>query len=158
MRDIIVHPNPAWGDSANFIIRGRIDTGDSGSGPSIEQLWARQIDEFQFVVCCIPFFVYNLALGDVVTTGTFGEDKYVIDSVVEKSGRFVFRAWLSQLSDVDELSGLLTNEGCLVERPSDSSRLLALDAATEQMAQRIADILQELEDSDRIHYETGSVD
>ena len=73
MAEIIVHPNPAWRDRANFIIRGRINSADSGSGPSIEQLWACQIDEFQFEICCIPFFLYNLTLGDVVTTGTFGE-------------------------------------------------------------------------------------
>lgn len=157
MEDAVVHPKPAWRDRANFIIMGKFDSGGSPSGPSMEQLWARQVDNFQFAICCIPFFLYDLALDDIVTTEMLGEDQYVIDSVVQRSGRFVFRVWLSESTDAEELSSLLTQVGCLIERPSDVSRLLAIDAATEEMAQRVADILQEREDSGQIHYETGQI-
>jgi hypothetical protein len=33
-----------------------------------EQLWARQVGDRRFEICCIPFFVYDMALGDVVET------------------------------------------------------------------------------------------
>lgn len=157
MKDAVVHSKPVWRDRANFIIMGKIDSGGSPSGPSIEQLWAPQVDNFQFAICCIPFFLYDLALDDIVTTGMSGEEQYVIDSVVQRSGRFVFRVWLSESTDAEELSSLLTQAGCLIEMPSEVSRLLAIDAATEEMAQRVADILQEREDSGQIHYETGQI-
>lgn len=157
MEDVTVHPKPVWRDRANFIIMGRIDSGGPVSGPSTEQLWARQVDDFQFEICCIPFFLYNLALGDIVATGTLGEDQYLIDSVMKESGRFVFRVWLGESTDPDELSNLLAQAGCLLERQTDTSRLLAIDAATEEIAQRVADILQNRENSGQIHYETGRI-
>jgi hypothetical protein len=31
-------------------------------------LWARQVGDRRFEICCIPFFLYDVALGDVVET------------------------------------------------------------------------------------------
>ena len=40
-----------------------------------------------FEVCCIPFFLYDVSLGDVVATNP----DYVLDRVVRASGRYTFR-------------------------------------------------------------------
>lgn len=64
MTEIITHSAPVWGTKSNFIIR--VSLNDSGMTGGTEQLWARQIDQLTFEVCCIPFFAYGLALGDVV--------------------------------------------------------------------------------------------
>jgi hypothetical protein len=37
-----------------------------GTKVTTEQLWARQVGDRHFELCCIPYFVYDLALGDVV--------------------------------------------------------------------------------------------
>ena len=55
-----IHLEPAWRARANFIIAAEI--GGTALRPEREQLWARQTDEFCFELCCIPFFVYDLAL------------------------------------------------------------------------------------------------
>jgi len=56
---IAIHLEPAWRARANFIIAAEI--GGTALRPEREQLWARQTDEFCFELCCIPFFVYDLA-------------------------------------------------------------------------------------------------
>lgn len=49
-------------------------------------------------MCCIPFFVYDVALGDVVATSPEGDGKYIVEKVVQPSGRFVFRVWSASRS------------------------------------------------------------
>lgn len=80
-----VHQDPVRRDRSNFIVAGPIrDGGDIKT----EQLWARRDDEGRrFEVCCIPFFAYDLALGDVVETNA----GFLVERVVRQSGRYVFR-------------------------------------------------------------------
>lgn len=150
---IVVHTNPVWRDRSDFIIAGRIDSDNTQL--SMEQLWARQLDDFTFEICCIPFFLYDLALGDVVRTSSSGDDKYVVDSVVRKSGRFVFRVWFSSVTDTSELESYLTQLGALCERRSPSSQLLAIDAGNDKVAHAVANALQKREEQGELTYETG---
>lgn len=154
MADVVVHPEPAWRDHADFIIAGQIP--DSGPGnPKQEQLWARQVGDFEFEICCIPFFLYDIALGDKVVTGECGDDKYLLSSVIEGSGRYVFRAWLKTTEIRNNLAEALSEIGCLLETRGPASRLLAIDAANHELAQRVANLLQAREQQGELHYETG---
>src|SRR3954453_9406655 len=58
-----VHAAPVWRERADFVIGARLP--EEGRA---EQLWARRIEGRHFEVCCIPFFLYDVALGDVVET------------------------------------------------------------------------------------------
>lgn len=84
-----VHQEPVWRDRSNFVIAAAVP---GGGDTETEQLWGRQIDERRFEICCIPFFVYDLALGDVVET----DGDYIVERVVEPSGRYVFRVWFGE--------------------------------------------------------------
>jgi hypothetical protein len=77
-----VHLEPVWRERSNFVIAAEVpDGGDTET----EQLWARQIDEHRFEICCIPFFVFDIALGDVVET-----DRQAVTSSVSGSvSRFI---------------------------------------------------------------------
>ena len=60
-----------------------------------------------FEICCIPFFVYDLALGDLVETNA----DYSVTLRHAPSGRFVFRVWFgdsfhSQEEIADDLQAL----------------------------------------------------
>src|SRR2546430_10103541 len=44
-----------------------------------------------FEICCNPFFVYNLAQGDIVTTSSTRGRRHMVDGVADPSGRYVFR-------------------------------------------------------------------
>jgi hypothetical protein len=142
---ISVHTEPVWRHRSNFIIAA-----DLPENSRLEQLWARQIADFRFELCCIPFFVYDLALGDIVET----DQAYQITKVTEPSGRFVFRVWLGksnypQSLIANELSAL----GALIERSS--SNLIAVDAADALAAQAVADLLQSHQVRQNLIYETA---
>ena len=145
----LTHREPVWRDRSNFIIMAALpETG------RFEQLWARQESADLFEVCCIPFFEHNLALGDVVRTGAEGEKAYVMKDVVRPSGRWTFRVWLGE-SPEDRLGveAEMFALGTLTEWFSPN--LLAVDAETETLAQRLADALADGERRGRWVYETG---
>lgn len=141
---VFTHEEPMWRSESNFIIFANVD-GER------EQLWARQVSESIFKICCIPFFVYNLALGDIVET----DASYCVTKVVERSGRFIFRV-LNRSGNTNYLASLvqrLEEFGALVERSSES--MIAIDTENEQMAKDVSGWLSRLEQDGHIQYETG---
>ena len=143
-----IHEDPVWRDRSDFIIAASIDPGSTGV--TTEQLWARRIDENRHEICCIPFFVYDLALGDTVEV----DADHLVTRVVEPSGRYVFRLHFSRPSQPrDEVMERLSDLGALTEWSSRS--LVAVDARDEEHAQQVADFLQEREDLGHLVYETG---
>lgn len=146
------HLEPVWRDRSNFIIAA--DISSQGTAAEYEQLWARQISDNQFELCCIPFFLSDVALGDLVETGVAGPRQYLISRVVAPSGRFVFRVWFGQSSwSREEVATALENLGALLEWSSPN--LLAIDARDAAHAQVIADFLADRESKGQLIYETG---
>jgi hypothetical protein len=142
------HSEPVWRDRADFIIA--VTVGPSDTGVTTEQLWARKITGNQFELCCIPFFVYDLALGDIVEI----KGDLLVDRVAESSGRFVFRVFFPHPdSPRDATLSALTRLGALTEWSSTS--LLAVDASSETRAKTIAGFLQQAEEQGHLMYETG---
>jgi hypothetical protein len=92
--EFVLHQQPVWREQSNFTISAALPERDFPQ--RFEQLFARQLGEDRSQICCIPFFIYNVALGDIVTTMPNGDRKYVMKSVVEPSGRYVFRVWLGE--------------------------------------------------------------
>jgi hypothetical protein len=156
---IAVHSNPVWRDRANFLIRARLQPkgGENGSSSQEwEQLWCRQETQDRFEICCIPFFIYDLALGDVVETGLEGEARYVIQRILIRSGRFCFRVWFGGSRDKDirdEVIQRASQLSCLLEWSS--THLLAIDAASEHQAQALANYLLQHHQKGSLVYETG---
>jgi len=123
--NIATHENPAWMAQANFIIVA--DLNDYGMEGRLEQLWAKKISEVEFIVCCIPFFTYGIALGDRVFTSEREERRYLIDGVREKGGRHISRLWLKDVDEAGraEIMSFIEQQHLLSE--SYSMDLLALD-------------------------------
>lgn len=142
---IPVHADPVWRDRSNFIIKAALP--EDGR---TEQLWARQVADHRFGLCCIPFFLYDMALGDVVET----DRQYQVTRVVEPSGRYVFRIWFGDSHHPqDEIVAAVVALGAQVERSS--AHLLAVDAENAVVAKAAADLLQSHEDQQHLMYETG---
>lgn len=151
-QEFVVHSEPVWRERSNFIINAELAEEDLPN--RFEQLWARQVGDDRFEICCIPFFLFDVALGDVVATSPKEDRKYVLDHVVERSGRYVFRVWFGEsFHPRDEIAEELGRLGALVEWSS--VNLLAVDATDEPHAQKIADFLQERQDRGQLLYETG---
>jgi hypothetical protein len=145
-REDAVHSDPVWRERADFIIAAPLP--EEGRA---EQLWTRRLGEpLLFEICCIPFFLYDVALGDVVQT----DAGYELAGVVEPSGRFVFRAWFGDsFHPRQEIAEQLGDIGALLEWSS--TNLLAVDAADAQEAQIVADFLSDQEVRGQLKYETG---
>jgi hypothetical protein len=92
--EITSHENPAWRDRANYILQA--DLTDHGMPGLFEQLWARDLGGGRFELCCLPFFTYRYALGDVAVL-QHGSDRFpeVLGPVVTGSGRGLLRIALS---------------------------------------------------------------
>jgi hypothetical protein len=142
------HNSPVWRDRSNFIIAANVP----GDDPEvwIEQLFARQVAPHRFEVCCIPFFAYDVALGDVVDT----DEDYMLRRVASPSGRYVFRVWFGETAHPrDEVAGELRQLGALLEWSS--LNLLAVDARDRAHAEEIADYLVAAEAGGSLMFETG---
>lgn len=153
-QDFIVHLNPVRRDRADFIINANIE--EEGSPRRFEQLWVRQLSEARFELCCIPFFVYDLALGDEVETKPAGERQYVLARVAKPSGGYTFRVWFGDSEHPgarEELVEALHAGGWLFEWYSEN--LLTIDAGDAERAQELADLLVERQRQGHFIYETG---
>lgn len=139
------HPDPVWREQADFIIGATLPEKDRA-----EQLWAKQLEEHRFEICCIPFFLYDMALGDIVET----DADYNVVRVAKPSGRYIFRAWFGDSTHPhEEITARLAEMGALMEWSSPN--LLAIDAADAAHAQDVADYLSEQEENERLTFETG---
>ncbi len=133
-----------WGERSDFIVGAVLENGEG-----TEQLFARQLQPYRFELCCIPFFTYGLALGDVVET----DDDYTITGVVEPSGRKTVRVWFGDtLLPRDDVADSARVLGALVEWSS--TNLLAVSAPDEATADRLVERLEAWSD-DGLIWELG---
>src|SRR5438874_1664849 len=88
-----VHKEPAWRERGSFVLPVKLSLGEDETLQRVEQLWSRQVADNRFEICCIPFFAYDLALGDEVETGRQGTYRYVVQRVVKRSGNYTRRVW-----------------------------------------------------------------
>jgi len=157
--DTATHSNPVWGDRANFLIKARlaqIIDEKTATSTKWEQLWCKQVSANQFEICCIPFFVYDLCLADVVETGLEGESRYVLQKVIRPSNHYCFRVWFggsSKQQSREDVAAFISRLGCLLEWSS--THLLAIDASSDNQAQALATYLIQQEEKGSLVYETG---
>jgi hypothetical protein len=119
-----------------------------------EALWCKRKAKDRVEVCCIPFFVYNLSLGDIILV----DQNQHMKKVIKESGHYTFRVWFGDSKDEnireDVIKGV-TEKGCGFEWSTNN--LLAIDTPTLRHAQDIAHFLKEKMDQGSLIYETGKV-
>ena len=147
---IAVHRYPVWYDQSNFLIHAYIE-GDAERN-RWEQLWVKQVDDKTFVICCIPFFTYDLALGDLVST----DEDLVIQNTLQASGQFTFRIWFGDAPRPeikDEVLQELEARNVLFEWSSID--MLAVSGKDFKQADEVANYLHALQVSGELIYENG---
>jgi len=143
-----VHKAPIWRDRADFVFAAHIGVKDGKN--EWEQLWGKRTATNRFIVCCIPFFVPDLALGDEVET----DADFVLQRVVHRGGQYTFRIWFGEQSMATRESVVQELQAMRPLMEWSSENLLALSAGDDN-AQEIADILQAREEEGLLKYETG---
>lgn len=145
------HLAPVWREKADFIINASIADDES----NLEQLWTRRLDSERLEICCIPFYLYGVALGDVVSFTVDDERGLLLDEKLEESGRYVLRAYLraDRVVVQRDLYDRLCELGTLQEWSG--SRFVAIDCRDEPHAARVSGYLQQCVDLNLLEYETG---
>jgi hypothetical protein len=140
-----IHRHPAWRNRADAIVHAEVEHG--GEGDIQESLWARRLADDRYEVCCIPFFVYGLALGDEVETALNDAGKLALLSVVKRSGNETFWVWFNEPYDRevwDRAYKGVAQAGCLVEGYDPG--LLAFNAVSEEQCRLASEALREAAD------------
>jgi len=137
-----------WGSRADFLIAADIS---DAKGPGWEQLSARQLEQFKFEICCVPFFAYGFALGDVVAT----DEDFVIAATETDSGHGAYRVWFEEPESdaARRLVAFLDRSDCLYEWSS--ARLIGIDAYPLAFSQDLLAYLVEAENNKELIYEVG---
>lgn len=144
-----VHPAPVWRERANFVFSAHIGT-KSGKN-EWEQLWGQKAGPQRFILCCIPFFARDLALGDEVET----DADFVVNRVVHPSGQITFRVWFGEQDPTKRQELVREIEVMKPLMEWSSENLLALSVPDGAEAQKLADYLQAREEEGLLQYETG---
>ncbi len=151
--NVVVHLSPSWRSKANFLLFGAIDLEGEERW---EQLWARQVAENEFELCCVPFFLYDLSLGDVVETETREGRRFVISSRVKASGLHTVRAWYSaDASEDDKERFLELLRDSAVAMEWHSKRLLAFACVSAEV-NRFVDFLGKEQESGVLKFELAN--
>lgn len=145
--DFATHVAPVWRDKANHLIAA--DLADHNMPGRWEQLWARQTADGEFELCCLPYFTYGLALGDIVRTRSTDAVKHVIARVQKRSGRKLLRLWLKNaaLPGKERVYTYLVKHAPLHEWSSE--HLLAIDVpANDSIAlQSVLELLEDIKNA-----------
>jgi hypothetical protein len=139
---IATHPEPAWREKTNFILR--LDLTADGMPGYFEQVWTRTRDQQRFELCCIPFFTYGLSLGDVVCL-TSESGAYRVES---KSGHRTIRIAVQDQEyahrNHQDLHGALAAIGVLMEFRGHADGYWAVDIVDQTQADAVISFLTPL--------------
>jgi hypothetical protein len=106
------HTDPVWGSSSDVIV---VAASDYGPG-TLERLVCRTVGDDLFEVCCIPFQVRDLALGDEITARRQGDGSLTMAAITRRSGHAVDLVRLIEPSfGLNNLVSEMREVGALVE-------------------------------------------
>lgn len=137
----IDHPHGPWGENSDCILA--FDIGDN----ALEILWARFVEGTQFEILSVPFFVYGVALGDIVDAPDlrFGR-------VLQPSGRWVIRVFFHH---TEQARKILDDAIAAGGRLEVHGKLVAIDAPDLATREAIVRPLNALQTAGVLHWEPG---
>jgi hypothetical protein len=118
---------------------------------SAETLWAIKSGEGLFKIDNIPFFVFGIAVDDIVSA-TPEEGVFRFKEVVHPSGHSTVRVVVYEPSDVPTVRALFKQLGCSTEL-SHLPRLLAVDVPPAVSLDKLKEVLNSGRDQGRWGYE-----
>lgn len=143
--NFIVHDEPASRPVPAHI--AMVDLEPFGFPGQMEQMWLRPLEGNRYEVCCLPFRVYGLAMGDIVALDA--EDS-TVTHVIRASGSRVFRIFFPPSIAVSEfvearesVVASIENAGLKAEWSGD--RHVAIDIPVDDSIAQVWDVVRLLE-------------
>lgn len=156
IQDTITHDFAVWRNKADFVLAVKLTNENVPKPWKWEQIWAREVESNVFEVCCIPFFAYGLALGDLVDTHSIEKKEYVIKSILKSSNIQTVRIWFSEFTDQDIVLDKIKELNCLVEPRGEQTRLLSVAALNGSSATLLRSYLDKMEKQGFLNYEDAN--
>lgn len=124
---------------------------NSAGQEEIETLWVQpRVDGYE--LDNIPFYVKELALGDLVAADSDSDGALWYSGLIEASGHSTIRLWFSSKHDVREVRDRLRGVGCMSEL-SDLPRLVAVDVPPTVPYSAVKELLDEWETQGTLEYQ-----
>ncbi|WP_329557472.1 DUF4265 domain-containing protein [Streptomyces sp. NBC_00696] len=135
----VSHEEPAWRGEEHYM--AMVDLAQFDLPGMREQIWLREIDKAgEYEVCCIPFYAYGMALGDVVSKG----ESDTVGPSIRKSGRRALRVLFTAPRPLADsrlsLRRALDSVGLMSEWNGD--RQVAIDVPDMSVMQPVVDAIQ----------------
>lgn len=150
---VLQHRLPVWADRADARITVELPDVDD----SLEQLVVRRVSEETFELCCLPFTLYDVSLGDIVrVAGLSASSPGRIAERVTSNGHCLFRVAITAPERVTmpSASSSFLSMGYLVEEYG--TMLLAIDALDADAAQLLGAYLEERQNAGEWEFERAS--
>jgi Domain of unknown function (DUF4265) len=127
-----------------------------GAAPEVRELesvWATPVGD-GYQIDNIPFYVREIALGDIVRAEKDDDGMLHFKSLVRPSGHSTVRLWFAKgrEQDVELIRQKLRELGCVSEL-SDLPRLVAVDIPQSVPYERVRKFLDEVEKTGLLEYE-----
>ena len=132
-------------------VKVRFPFENSEGGSETETLWMIK-REAGYELDNIPFYVQELALGDIVVARPDESGALWFSELVRPSGHSTLHLWFAQEKDVEPVRAALRQMGCPSE-VSDLPRLVAVDVPPEVPYQRVKAFLQQGEGAGQFEYQ-----
>ncbi len=124
---------------------------NSAGGDETETLWVLQRDT-GYEIDNIPFYVQELALGDVVSARPDESGALWYSELVHPSGHSTLQLWFAQEKEVEPVRTTLRQMGCASE-VSDLHRLVAVDVPPEVPYDKVKAFLDQREEAGQLEYQ-----
>lgn len=116
-----------------------------------ETMWVIERDD-GYELDNIPFYVEELALGDIVTASPDASGILWFSKLVRPSGHSTIQIWFSSEGEIDRVREALSQMGCSSE-VSDLPRLVAVDVPPHVPYSKVKALLDEGERSGQFEYQ-----
>ena len=124
---------------------------NSAGESETETMWTLKRDD-GYEIDNIPFYVKELALGDVVSAQREADGTLRFSELVRPSGHSTIRLWFSNEHDVQPIRDELKRKGCASE-VSDLPRLVALDVPPSVPYAKVKEFLDQGEHAGTFEYQ-----
>jgi hypothetical protein len=116
-----------------------------------ETMWVKELEE-GYEIDNIPFYVKELALGDVVAARPDASGVLWYSELIQPGGHSTIHLWFSREEDVEPERETLRQMGCASE-VSDLPRLVAVDVPPDAPYEKVRAFLEQGEAAGRFEYQ-----